>query len=367
MYIFYFIILFSALFLNLLIAYLLVKRLIKFKIQREYIELQRRKAIEMAALSDEEARQATIVAGYNSRVEFILSHWDILIDGPLGSGKTTLGDFLLTYKNNKILADFKKNERFYKIMKPDYYNSLMNCIRAGNIPVYSNITLTDKSGNKAQDLWPILIKQKKGMMKSAGLQDESGEKLGSGLYYTQTFHRDEVHKAIADFGRYHRQDLEMIMIYIEQSRGNMWKELKDKGQYYVRAAGVDVWLQPKGVKKLKRYKLLNAILPGIVFAKDFVCGFMQQFFIKDKIIYILKSLLSAYFLLPTQFYARNIAKLSKLQDKFNIIKVSYYLPGDDQKHYFLTTNSDYLKVDHFAHKSKYDAQFDANGNRIKGV
>ncbi|MGN1228000.1 MAG: hypothetical protein ACI4TX_05105 [Christensenellales bacterium] len=299
----------------------------------------------------------------NPLLKQIATNRFIICMGSLGKGKSITMNLITHYLVALREHENKKNKRYNKIMKKEYYEQEQQLKESKLLPVYSNLDFMDReTGYKKQELMPYITLSKKAVQKCVFAIDEVSSLFGKDIYYDTELRNSAVVGDMEELFKKGRHYLDCHFIGTEQDGADIYIGFRKNGYALITCLGTIVRISKKGkvIRKIKN--VFNQIMPAI-FTVNIARVLRQQLFKADKIKTIFKMLLPSYFLLAKEYYTRKQEINNKIKEKYQTYQTR--LQYDTGEYYIRYTNEDIYAYNTRAFKYEYDSIFANNGERKK--
>lgn len=283
----------------------------------------------------------------------------IIFEGQFGKGKTILMNLVTHFIVKKQEKENKKNKRYNKVMRPEYYADLQELKKNKLLPVYSNLEFTEKGKHK-QELLPFFCLHKKAVHKAIFTIDEFSSLFPKEMYYETQGSDNPLFNEIKEMVKKIRHYLDGHILGTEQGGEDIWIGMRKNGYLKINCLDTIVKLSKFGKFSRKVLNTLNFILPAFL-TTNLVRQCSQKLFLRDRIVVILKSFLPSYFLLPNEFY-KNKQKINNFI-KSNFQRFATRFQFENGEYYIRFTNKDIYKYDTRAYASEYTSLFNKRGER----
>ncbi len=301
----------------------------------------------------------------NPLLERIISNKFIIFKGDLGKGKTLTMNLTSHYIWQKLVFENQKNNRYQKIMNPEYSSQWYNLEKNSLLPIYTSPNLDfvkniKKQAFKSQDLIPYITLQKQAIYKALFIVDEFSSLFPKEMYQENQRNPSPVVDEMKELFKKNRHYTNGWILGTEQDGEDIFIGFRKNGYAVVTALGTIVKTSKKG-KIIRWFKnLFNTFLPGL-FTVNLKNVFEKELFFKDKFLLVFKLLLPSYVFLPYEFYTRKQIINNKIKEKYQ--QYQTLLDFEGQKYYIRFSNKDIFQYDTRAYKNEYKSKFDKNGNR----
>ena len=339
-----------------------------------YIGLQKDKALvrwkekELERKAKKEARKIEKAKWKYAKVDeknILLNHLSkfhiILFWGLAGKGKTLLMNLFSKWLYDKWKKQNRKNKRYNKFMRQDYLTTCAKLENNNEMPVYSNIELTDNDF-KSKDINPVLVQEERLVEGGVLSYDEIGEIMGKDRYWISLRNPEETDKRIIELCRFIRH-IGGHLLGTEQDPNNLWIEVRRFGYADVHALQTVSYVTKWGKFRKKLCYVLNTILPAFCFLKYNIRAYKLQLFKSDRIKAFLKMFLPNYFAFPKQYYIRKTERTKVLNATYTRFKVQ--LKFEEKEYWLHFSKKQTFNYDTKYHNNEYIKQFDKEGKRIE--
>ncbi|MBQ8749666.1 MAG: hypothetical protein IJZ29_04300 [Clostridia bacterium] len=297
----------------------------------------------------------------NPLLKRIASNRFIICMGSLGKGKSITMNLITHFLVKLREKENKKNKRYNKVMKPEYFTNEQELQKNELLPVYSNLDFKDRETDfKSQELLKYITLSKKAVQKCVFAIDEVSSLFGKDLYYDTETRNSAVVGEMEELFKKGRHYLDCHFIGTEQDGADIYIGFRKNGYALITCMGTVVKISKKGkfVRRLKN--ICNLIMPGIV-TVNYARVMRQQLFTGDKIRTIFKMLLPSYFLLAKEYYTRKQLISNGIKEKYQQYQTRFQF--DTGEYYIRYTNADIYAYDTRAFQYEYERLFTNNGER----
>ncbi len=287
----------------------------------------------------------------------------VIFMGDKGKGKSKMMNLFAHFLFLKRKENIKKNKRAYKYTSPDMLAKEKELEHKNLLPIYANISYVDsETGAHEQDLKPYFEMQKKAVEQAIFCIDEVSSTYGKDVYNNNNDYTKEQKKDIKENTKKNRHYTNGWILGTEQDGQDIFLGIRENGYVIVHCLQTVVTLLPLG-KFLRTFRnMLLTILPAIL-TINLIPEYRKCLTLKQKICLFLKSLLPAYFSLPTQYYFTRYAINEAI--KFKYQRFATRFSYDNLEWWIRYSHADIFADNTRAYKQEYEKLFDSEGNRKK--
>ena len=287
----------------------------------------------------------------------------IIFMGDKGKGKSKMMNLLAHFLYEKRKENIKKHKRAYKYTNPALLEDEQMLKDKNLLPIYANTSLVDsETGAREQELRPYFEMQKKAVEQAIFCIDEVSSTYGKDVYSNNEDYTKEQKKNIKENTKKNRHYTNGWILGTEQDGQDIFLGIRENGYVIVHCLQTVVTLLPFGKFVRALRNTLLAILPALL-TTNLIPEYRKCLHFKQKMILFLKSLLPAYFSLPTQYYFTRYGINEAVQFRYQRFATRFSY--SNLEWWIRYSHADIFADNTREYKAEYENLFDKNGVRKK--